>query len=330
MCRLESCREPARATGSNPSKYCSDEHGEQYMALRALGKDAKRNDPSKASSAKKRRKDNLTDHTANGNNDPPTRDEADDQAYLRGGVLRPPELKALTSGVTSLSEFKKLGEGVLSPPRTASPDITSPTDHQPKVVYTVEESTQLAEIATKKVDLKRKRSALDDREKFLGLVKARAKSVLEELKKREGAKDICGFDSRLSWSDEEFYAWRHSAEGKKALETDLLHLPVSSSLAKGDDGGDKMVNGDAEEIGKGICQKKRCERHKTWYKLQQQEIAFEKEEGRQAMRKLEEEEKGLNERAILRFLESSEGGEKRDAGNIAVDTSTESTQIREL
>ena len=322
MCRLETCREPARVTGTKPSKYCSNEHGEEYMALRALGKDSKRNESNKASVARKRRKDNLADHTANGDEGPPIVDEIDDQAYLRGGLLRPPELKALATGVASLSDFKKLGEGVLSPPRTASPDSANPKQHHSKVIYTSEETTQLSGISSRKAELKCQRALLDDRERFLGLVKARAKTVLEDLKKRDGVKDICGFDSRLSWSDEEFEAWRSSGEGQKALESGVLSAPLPEPSDGEVERDKKMVNGDVEEVGKGVCQKKRCERHKKWYQLQQQEIAFEKEQGRQAMRKLEEEEKGLGERATLRFLENSAEGEEAEDGEhtVAADT----------
>ena len=321
MCRLETCREPARVTGSKPSKYCCDEHGEQFMAMRSLGKDAKKSESGKAAStAKKRRKENFTDNSGNGGDDQPDSAGDEDQAYLRGGVLRANELKAITSGVRNVEEFKKLGEGVLSPPRTVSPDgmdwkaedVDLLSKEKLKVVYTPEEEAQLADLTLKKASLKRKREALGDREKFFGLVKARAKTVLEEMKKKEGTKEICGFDSRLTWSDEEFDAWRNSSDGQKALRSGVLGPPSSSADIDGDE---EMANGESphtEEIGKGVCQKKRCERHKQWLKLQQQDIAFEKEECRQEMRKLETEEKGVGERAMIRHLEGGDEVETQD------------------
>lgn len=321
MCRLKSCREPAQVLGSKPSKYCSDEHGQQYMRMLALGKDTKGSEQAKSTSgAKRRRKDNMTNNIGNGE-DGADEDEVEDaQAYLRGGILRAGELKALTSGVKDVEEFRKLGEGVLSPPRTVSPDDKDTqmqdgdamSKEKLKVVYTPDEKTQLSEIESKKDSLKHKREALGDREKFLGLVKARAKVVLEELKKKEGTKDICGFDSRLTWSGEEFEAWRTSSEGQNALKSGQLEAPTSSPDRDGDE---KMVNGDSahpEEVGKGVCQKKRCERHKNWMKLQTQDIAFEKDECRQEMRKLEREEKGVEERAMMRHLE---GGGDEEVGN---------------
>ena len=282
------------------------------MALRALGRAVKKNEGSKTISAmRKKRKDNFTDNIANEEDDQPTNEMDDDQAYLRGGVLHAGELKALTSGVKNVEEFKRLGEGVLSPPRTTSPDgedvkMEDEIPHNketPKVAYTSEETVQLAEMTVRKASLKRRREALDDREKFLGLVRNRAKSVLEELKKKEGTKDICGFDSRLSWSDEEFDNWRASSEGQKALASGILEAPTS---LRDDDGDEKMTNGDsghADAVGKGVCPKKRCERHKQWFKLQQQEIAFEKDDCRQEMRKVEKEQKGVGERAMVRHLE---------------------------
>ena len=291
------------------------------MAMRSLGKDAKKSESVKSGgAAKKRRKDNFTDNTGNWGDSQLDSAGEEDQAYLRGGVLRASELKAITSGVKNVQEFKKLGEGVLSPPRTVSPDgmDVKAEDGDPlskeklKVVYTPEEEAQLADLTLKKASLKRKREALGDREKFFGLVKARAKTVLEEMKKKEGTKEICGFDSRLTWSDEEFDAWRSSSDGQKALRSGVLGSPNSPADVDGDE---EMANGDishTEDIGMGVCQKKRCERHKQWVKLQHQDIAFEKEECRQEMRKLEAEEKGVGERAMIRHLEGGDEVEVQD------------------
>ena len=348
MCRLDSCREPARATGPKPSKYCCDEHGEQFMRKVALGEEARSGEMAKStSSARKRRKDNYTDHIGNGDDtlmDMVAPDgEDDDQSHLRGGILRAGELKALTNGIKDLDDFRKLGEGVLSPPRTASPDNGSENpssstcldSEKAKLIYTPEEQTQLAEISDKRSSLRRQRAALDDREKFLGLVRTRAKNVLDELKKKDGIKDICGFDSRLSWSESEFDIWRTSPEGRSSLEMGILSPPPSTTAPLSQyqppstSSADKpLTNGttpavpptttdDHNELSRGVCLKKRCERHKTWYKLQQQDIAFEKEECRQEMRKLEREEKGVGERAMVRRLEGRDsvgqgGGTKVD------------------
>lgn len=334
MCRLEGCRQPARLTVSNPSKYCSDDHGREFVRLRALRHTESRGKDTSASGNKqKRRKPNPTDQQEN-NAEDGMQDGDGDYNFLRGGVLRASELKAVARGVKDVDEFRKLGEGVLSPPPTASPP-SGPSagkagdkrDFKPndsKVNYTPEETSQLEEIQQQKKVLKRKRGLLDDKERFLALVKTRAKAVLEDLKQKDrGIKDLCGFDARLSWSDEEFDIWRSSSEGAKALESGALGAAASSSsLAAANDcpdhdGDEKMDDG---EIGKGVCLKKRCERHKAWWKLQQQDVAFEKEEVRQEARKMESEERGVRERAILRSLEGGDvDGEGPQADKVAAE-----------
>ena len=173
---------------------------------------------------------------------------------------------------------------------------------------------------------------LDDRERFLVLVKSRAKRVLEELRQKETVKDICGFDGRLAWSDAEFLAWRDSPEGQKALESRMLMAPsrttasaadrlnpdptsaeiaIGSSMPEAEPpnhyGGHGPESFDGQpddgEVGRGVCQKRRCERHRAWWKLQQQEVAFEKGEVRLALDRLGVEEKGVRERAVVRCLE---------------------------
>ena len=298
MCRLEGCREPAKVTGANPSKYCSEEHGREYMARHALKGDPEGQKLAVASNNnKKRRKSNYTDNVGNGED---AMEVDDDPSYLRGGVLRAPELKAVVAGVKDINEFRKLGEGVLSPPRTASPDgqdvkMEDGTKKE-KVAYTPHEIEKLAEITSSKESLRLRKSMLEDRDTFLGLVKARGKSVLDELRKKDKSlKDICGYDARLSLSDEEFKTWRCGPDGQKAFDEDELAAPPPSDEAP--------ETGDTDELGRGICQKKRCERHRNWYKIQQQEVAFEKDHIRQALRRLDEEERGVRDRAMIRCLE---------------------------
>lgn len=345
MCRLESCRNPARVAGPKPSKYCSDEHGVEYMKNHAVKQDKDAQAREASNRRKKRRRDNYTDHF--GNDAVEDRAELDDdRSHLRGGVLRSRELKALADGVRDISEFRKLGDGVLSPPRTASPDADGHTAASKVIIsYTPEELTQLREITTKEDALKRRKSMLNHRDRFLILVRARAKRVLEHLRKKETVKDICGFDARLSWSDEEFQAWCASPEGIESLESGNLCAPPTVSASKaatipiepGDailpalgydpqgnniahersaDGvvgqGGAAEEDEEEELSRGVCQKRRCERHKTWWKLQLQDVAFERDEVRQALDRLEVEEKHVRKRALIRGLEDDE---RIDEGN---------------
>jgi len=317
MCRLESCSAPAREGSEVKSKYCSDEHGLEFMKARIFDQQPENKGPG---SHMKRRRDNYTDNYGN------TGESAEDESgHLRGGILRASELKALAAGVKDINAFQALGEGVISPPPFASPDgegvkMENGIDARKKTIYTPEETAHLEGIAAKRDTVRSHKKMLDDRDRFLSLVATRAKSVLSEIKEQDKSiNTICGYDSRLTWSDDEFNEWRASPEGKCALAAggelgaptskEKQDLPRSDENARpGPNGvGDTQVNEvEEEEIGKGICRKKRCERHKAWFKLQQQDVLFETHQARQAMKKLEAEEKGVKDRAMIRSLEVGE------------------------
>ena len=307
MCRLEGCSEPARdgSEGQVKSKYCSDAHGADFMKNLVFGKSSAEQKDGPGSH-KKRRRDNRTDNFGN------TEEGSDDDHAHLGGVLTPSELKALTDGSKDLDAFRKLGDGWLSPPATASPEggdvkMEDAQFEKPKPTYTPEETAQLASIAEKKVRCKARRRLLDDRDKLLLLITTRAKNVLAEMKEKDKSLNIiCGYDSRLTWSEDEFNEWRASPEGQKALQKDgVLEAPPLKEKEEGSEAA-KDADKEEEEMGRGVCKKKRCERHKAWLKLQQQDNLFEKDQARQEMRKLEADEKGLRDRAMIRCLEGGE------------------------
>lgn len=321
MCRLEGCSAPARDGDGEKSKYCSEDHGLEYMKARLFKQQLENKGPN---THKKRRRDNYTDNFGN-------TDETleDDNAHIRGGILRPSELKALAVGVKDVEAFQRLGDGVLSPPRTASPEgedakMVNGIDPRKKTIYTPEETAHLEEIAAKRDTVRSHKKLLDDRDRFLALVGTRAKNVLADLKEQDkSVNTICGYDARLTWSDEEFNAWRASAEGKSALapggelgppsqpHDQLVDGENAPPLSSGINGiADTQVGKEEgeEEIGRGVCRKKRCERHKAWFKLQQQDVLFETHQARQAMKKLEAEEKGVRDRAMIRSLEGGGDG----------------------
>lgn len=232
----------------------------------------------------------MTDHDGNEIDDD---EELDDN---RGGVLRPGELKVLVDGVKDVVSFRKLGDGVLSPPETAA---TSPGhETEKKIAFNPEEARLLDEIAAKRADIEARRDMLNDREKLVHMVERRRKDVLTKLKEKEKSlKDICGYDARLTWSDEELNAWRNSEEGRNQLEKAVLNAdPRLVDAEKGEESVER-------EVDPGICKKKRCERHRTWYKVQQQDNALEREDVRQKLKKMDEEEKSVKERAMIRGLE---------------------------
>ncbi|KAI9737475.1 MAG: hypothetical protein M1834_009630 [Cirrosporium novae-zelandiae] len=324
VCRLPSCRKPARLIKNNLSKYCCDEHGKEFMRrkVRKLrggdGDEEEQRIKPPPRPVRPRRKANYTETTGNGS-DSEYIDEADVEES-HGGVLKSGELKALAKGVKDANEFRKLGEGVLSPPPTASPErkALDRVDPHVKVKYSEEEEQALASINEKRDELRRKRLSLTDKEKFLHLVRQRTKGAYEVVKRKEPKllpKDFCGYDSRLSWADEEFDEWRESDEGKKALSEGVLGSPVTSTNMDEDTkmgDAEDTTNGEDEsdEATKGICLKKRCKRHEQWVKVYQQDIRFEESETRERMRKLQDEEKRLRERAVLRGMEVEEDREE--------------------
>ena len=287
MCRLEGCSNPARVEGPQRSKYCSNEHGQEFMR-RSLSLNEKKTVGT--NSNKKRRRDNYTDH------DGYAVDGQEESTDNRGGVLRPGELKALVDQAKDSTTFKKLGDGVLSPPATAA---TSPGHElEKKTPYSPEETDLLERIAKKRADIESRKAMLNDRAVLVSLVDLRRKAVLSKLKEKDKSlKDICGYDARLAWSDDELNEWRASTDGRAQLDTGALEAEPQLLAEAKDDPGDDA------EIGPGACKKKRCERHRTWYKTQQQDLAMEYEDVRQLLTKLEEEAQSVRDRAMIRSLE---------------------------
>ncbi|MCJ1274282.1 hypothetical protein MMC21_002077 [Puttea exsequens] len=311
MCRLEGCRQPARSDSVPPSKYCSDEHGSEFMRRCVSGQAA---EPSRTETkgSKKRRQDRYTDNWGN------AADDEDDSIHIGGRVMKPGELKAVVDSVNNVTSFHRLGDGVLSPPPTVSPEgddvkmIDEQTARKERVSYTAEEQTQLEEIERKREACRERKKMLDDKERLVSLVVTRGKNVLAELKEKDKSiKDICGYDARLSWSDPEINDWRASPAGQKALQKDgvLEAPPVMVNGQPTNENGEKKSEEQekAEGIGKGVCQNNRCGRHKAWLKLTQQEGFFEKDQARQEMKRLEADEKEIRDRALIRYLGADEG-----------------------
>lgn len=253
--------------------------------------------------AKKRRKENYTDNISNGNDEEPP--------HLRGGYLLPGEIKGLASSVNNIQGFKRLGDAVPVSGNPNKMDIDEGDNIESTSHFSPEENDELGEISKKKQQQRHQLDILADKESFLAMVKLRAKSVLEELRTKEkNLKDICGFDKRLRWSLEDFDQWRQSQPGKEALKTRVLTAPAPATEDVDADGDEKMVDGIAEaleEVGKGVCQRKRCKQHEGWYKLHNQDLAFSKADCQTAIRKLDLKEKGIRERAVIRSLEPDGG-----------------------
>lgn len=237
-----------------------------------------------------------------------------------GGILTAGDLKAAIMGVSSVEEFRRLGDQIISPSastkeNTPNSEAKSETalqvgngfDINPKgVEYSPEEAAKMEKLRKLRNDLVHRKDMLAARSTFVGLLRPRAKGLVEKLKQSEpkgGWKDICGFDSRLSWSDEEFDEWRLSEVGKKALAEGTVEA-MAASLPGTDADGDTAMDGEGEDdiafLTRGVCTKKRCERHKQWIKVQQQDISFEETTADEDLARYEQDARYVAESAVLR------------------------------
>lgn len=332
MCRLKECRKPARVNQKIPSKYCSDEHGREFMLQRTkllLGTGTR----AKTTAAGRATTNGINSSESNSRDGTATPDRRDpDDLGSRGGVLTTGDLKAVVMGVSSAKEFRKLGESIISiPAKEESTTITATdpeteTKNEKKIgldfdvdwlTYSPDEASKLQKLRKQRDDLLHRKEMLRARNTFMTLVRQRSKSILEHLKQTDpkgGWKDICGFDSRLAWSDEEFDEWRLSEIGAKALEDGspealASSYPDASTDADGDTAMDDNNEDDFEKLSRGVCTKKRCERHKQWLKVQQQDAVFEENTLALDLSKCEKEAKNVVERAVLRMWAESDNAQ---------------------
>ncbi|KAJ5684146.1 uncharacterized protein N7477_000491 [Penicillium maclennaniae] len=291
MCRLVECRKPARVNRQNPSKYCCDDHGREYMRQH-------------------------TRHLKLGS----TRNGLEDLGSM-GGILTAGDLKAAIMSATSVQEFRRLGDKIISPPPESNKEESPNVDvkcETPQVGdklgdteasdidYSPDETARLEKLRKLSEKTLHRKEMLAARSTFVGLLRQRAKGVVEKLKAHDpkgGWKDICGFDSRLAWSDEEFDDWRLSEAGKTALVEGTVEALAASYPTNTDGDGDTAMDNEEDEMAfwtRGICTKKRCERHKQWIKVQQQDITFEENTADQDLRRYESEVRSVAEKAVLR------------------------------
>ncbi|KAL2867060.1 putative PHD transcription factor [Aspergillus lucknowensis] len=323
MCRLKGCRKPARFNQRNPSKYCSDEHGLEFMRQ----KTQHLNLPSQSVTQKPKtfRRGALNgslnlkddDSEFGGSHIGDYGDDGMADLGSRGGVLTAGDLAAVIMGVTSADEFRKLGAHIVEPlPEMKDEDAEGKPSKKlgldvgvDGLNYSPDEAEKIEKLRKRRDDLFHRRDMLDARSTFLTLVRQRSKSIVEVLKKKDpkgGWKDICGFDTRLAWADDEFDEWRLSEAGKNALEEGTPEALASSFPSTVDGDGDMAMDGDYAEdeltsLTRGVCTKKRCERHKQWLKVQQQDAVFEERTLTEDLAECEKEAQAVVERAVLRM-----------------------------
>ncbi|KAF2850068.1 hypothetical protein T440DRAFT_489979 [Plenodomus tracheiphilus IPT5] len=288
MCRRDGCRRPARLIKDRESKYCSEECGTLFMTeqlQRTAG--ATRTNGTSTAKDKLKKKKKSTDG-ATGEEEEPT---------PLGGTLRSKDLKALVDASPNIQTFRNLGTGVLSPPQTASPTRAT-FNGDANLALTTGETERLTALHKEKSQLQDRLEVLKDREKFVSMAKEQALRVAEREKIK--AKEFCGYDCRLSWSDAEFLLWRNNRHGKASFTFSTLSPTpeqLSSVEAVNGEAMDGVVDsGEAETV----CLKKRCSKHPQWQKLNLQDARFEELEVVEAIRECEKEEKSVRERARRR------------------------------
>jgi uncharacterized C2H2 Zn-finger protein len=227
-------------------------------------------------------------------------DTSSDQEPLpsRGGALRAGEITALAAKYNSIERWREMGER----------PTDAPVDHDgaSELLFNEFEQKQIASIDTKIADLRRQVLDLTARETFLGLVKKRSAAIIDKARKENPKhKEICGFDPRLSWPDEDFLEWRNSPEGILACDTENLG-PPREPVKDEDNSGDEDDESVAHSTTKGgVCTKNRCQRHGKWRQVQMAEIRFEMDRITRSIEMLEREQIGIKDRAVLRAWENN-------------------------
>jgi COMPASS component SPP1 len=182
----------------------------------------------------------------------------------RGGALTKGELRAVLEQTKGdVKKFHALG---------AKPELPTSRPIDWNTVLTNEEKGRVCEIEIQRIELDRRSQGFKDRERFIRMIFERVRGLADENKELVG---ICGYDTRLSFNEEEFAAWRNSPAGKKAFETGKLEDGTS-------------------------CEKKKCLKHQQWLKVGIQDAKFEEAEVQKAIDKLRAEEHAIQRRANTR------------------------------
>ena len=329
MCRRKACRKPARVLDEPPSKYCSTECGRKFFVEMVQKSDPRAKASGNGqyvldvSPVKKLRKKVIRKVVQNGQSngridgvlsreDTPTLDATqnhedhseyetdtsadDDELPNRGATLRAGEIRAIADRRKTIDGWRELGSKPLNPPLHS--------EGESKIGFDEFEEDNLA-VISKVISVCRERiSVLEAREQLLEIIKTRSAGIIEDVRKADKKnKDPCGFDPRLSWTEEEFLLWRQSDEGKAALASGRI------GPRQEPEDGDASDSEDSEDVlptKGGVCIKSRCQRHRTWQKAQLAEIRFEQDLVRRKMERLERDEMGIRERAVLRAWEKCE------------------------
>lgn len=332
MCRRKGCRKPAKIheeKNAPPSKYCSKECGRLFFVdlvrkgdsaadtskdgqkILALIKEKKtkakpRSRHVQANGSDTPMLDSSRPHTPAYSEDEKTDYETDssadeDDLPNRGGALRAGEVKALLEQCRSVDDWRVLGRKPATPPR----------DHEMKdsedgLTFDEFEKSRLLKIKSESAAMADRSNLLEAREKFLELVKTRSAEIADEVKKSNPKlKDVCGYDPRVAWSEDEFVLW-YKANGKQAVDSGKIGKPVADEDAVLTGGQDDEDEEEKAKITKGgVCIRNRCPKHGSnkWQKAQLAELRFEQELIRKKLESLQAQEKEIQNRAQIRAWE---------------------------
>ncbi|KAK5259154.1 COMPASS (complex proteins associated with Set1p) component [Exophiala xenobiotica] len=290
----------------------------------------------------------------------------DDMLPNRGSALRAGEVKALLEKCKDIEEWRGLGRKPDTPPRDVvgempmsnNADDGEDTESKPnpvpvavplELIFDELETAKMASIEEEKRSLHEHNDVLSARELVLDLIKTRSTSITDEVKKAHPKmKDICGFDPRMAWSDEQFHHWYTKRGGKELLQDGMkakIGPPEDADSGAGtnvvtngvngvgdhdheqqhqqtdhhgdgeNDGG--VADGEEETMPKkgGVCIKNRCPRHRNWAKGQLAELRFEQDLVRRQLARCEAQQRKIRERATVRAWERRGAGTASTASN---------------
>ncbi|KAH0062727.1 hypothetical protein KCU96_g20325, partial [Aureobasidium melanogenum] len=273
MCRRNGCGMPAQV--SKDSKFCSDRCGQLFF---------------QALIAERTRQVTAGDLGA------------------RGGLISGNEVKSMIQVCPTAEALHNFNNGPVSPMPGSSPSAMKDEDTDGETLLSHEsalndiERERIGQITHLKATARARHSLLKDRAKFVAMLKTVASRLADH--RAVKPKDLCGYDSRLAWGEEEFGAWSSSEAGQEALRIESLPLPSDEDL-DGDTGMTGVVAATSEPS---TCMKKKCNRHYDWARLDMDHTRFELGQNAQFMQGLDKEEKEIIERARLRAREIKAGG----------------------
>ncbi|KAH0168374.1 hypothetical protein KCU67_g3507, partial [Aureobasidium melanogenum] len=272
MCRRNGCGMPAQVF--KDSKFCSDRCGQLFF---------------QALIAERTRQVTAGDLGA------------------RGGLISGNELKSMFQVCPTAEALHNFNNGPVSPMPGSSPGAMKDEGTQDETLLSHEsalndiERERIGQITHLKATARARHSLLKDRAKFVAMLKTVASRLADH--RAVKPKDLCGYDSRLAWGEEEFGAWRSSEAGQEALRIESLPLPSDEDLD-----GDTGMTGLVANSEPSTCMKKKCNRHYDWARLDMDHTRSELGQNAQVMQSLDKEEKEIIERARLRAREIKAGG----------------------